>query len=210
MTAPKQIAVEQHQLAGTKMAELALSPSLGGGEVVRAHVDFGKGTDHDMTPDAVSLFGELEAISLRVATGDMYEMESMLVAQAFATNSIFARLAQLAVAQSNSKRHDALLALALKAQGNSRATIAALAELKNPRQAVFARQANVTTGPQQVNNGVAITPQAANAAPLPTPALELTDGPVIVPEVAAGKASEPRARTRAKNGVRAKRTIHGS
>ena len=43
--------------------------------------------------------------------------------------------------------------LALKAQTQCRATIETLAQIKNPPM-VFARQANVTSGPQQINNGV--------------------------------------------------------
>ena len=43
--------------------------------------------------------------------------------------------------------------LALKAQSQCRATLQTLAEVKNP-PVVYARQANVTSGPQQINNGV--------------------------------------------------------
>jgi hypothetical protein len=42
--------------------------------------------------------------------------------------------------------------LALKAQGQCRATLETLAVIKNPTM-VFARQANIAHGPQQVNNG---------------------------------------------------------
>ena len=42
--------------------------------------------------------------------------------------------------------------LAFKAQAQCRATIETLALLKNPSPAVFARQANIAHGPQQVNN----------------------------------------------------------
>jgi hypothetical protein len=43
------------------------------------------------------------------------------------------------------------LRLALKVQGQCRATVETLAVIKNPP--VFAKQANITSGPQQVNNG---------------------------------------------------------
>ena len=49
---------------------------------------------------------------------------------------------------------DRCLRLALKAQGQCRATLETLAALKNPPAAVFAQQANIAHGPQQVNNGV--------------------------------------------------------
>jgi len=47
---------------------------------------------------------------------------------------------------------DKYLRLALKAQGQCRATLETLAAIKNP-PVVFARQANIAHGPQQVNNG---------------------------------------------------------
>ena len=53
------------------------------------------------------------------------------------------------------KQFQAYLGMALKAQAQCRATLEALAEIKNPRPVMFAKQANVTSGPQQVNNGTA-------------------------------------------------------
>ena len=44
--------------------------------------------------------------------------------------------------------------LALKAQSQSRSTFETLAAIKNPTM-VFAQQANIAHGPQQVNNGTA-------------------------------------------------------
>ena len=49
--------------------------------------------------------------------------------------------------------------LALKAQSQSRATLEALAEIKNPRSVAFVKQANIATN-QQVNNGDNITLRA--------------------------------------------------
>ena len=47
----------------------------------------------------------------------------------------------------------AYLGLALKAQGQCRMTLETLGNIVNP-PAVFAKQANFTTGPQQVNNRI--------------------------------------------------------
>ena len=44
--------------------------------------------------------------------------------------------------------------MALRAQSQCRATLETLAAIKNPA-VVFAKQANVTTEPQQINNAVA-------------------------------------------------------
>jgi hypothetical protein len=41
-----------------------------------------------------------------------------------------------------------------KPQAQCRATIEALAEIKNPRPVAFVKQANIAQGPQQVNNRI--------------------------------------------------------
>jgi hypothetical protein len=50
------------------------------------------------------------------------------------------------------KNCEIYLRLALKAQNQCRMTLETLATIKNP-PAVFAKQANIAHGPQQVNNG---------------------------------------------------------
>lgn len=55
--------------------------------------------------------------------------------------------------QTQQRNLEAFLGLALKAQSQSRATIAALVELKYPRQLAFVKQANISHGHQQINNG---------------------------------------------------------
>jgi len=50
---------------------------------------------------------------------------------------------------------DRFTRLALKAQGQCRATVKTLAVIKNP-PTVFARQANIAHGPQQVSNSVSL------------------------------------------------------
>lgn len=89
-----------------------------------------------------------------VANGDLSAMESMLVSQATALQTIFTGLARRAHEQSQQKNFEAYLGLALKAQAQSRATISTLVDLKYPRQATFVKQANIANGPQQVNNGL--------------------------------------------------------
>ena len=48
--------------------------------------------------------------------------------------------------------NQALMSLAFKAQNQSRATLQALIQLKQPSQTTFVRQANIAQGHQQVNN----------------------------------------------------------
>jgi hypothetical protein len=89
-----------------------------------------------------------------VSDGDLRPIERMLFSQATALQSIFTNLARRASKQDQLKHFEVFLNLGLKAQSQSRATLQALIELKLPRQAVFAKQANIAQGHQQVNNGV--------------------------------------------------------
>jgi hypothetical protein len=98
--------------------------------------------------------------------GDLSRAEAMLSAQAVALNTIFAELARRSAL--NMGEHldaaDRYMRLALKAQGQCRATIETLAAIKNP-PVVFARQMNVAHGPQQVNNGSAPNGKPASTHP---------------------------------------------
>jgi hypothetical protein len=65
--------------------------------------------------------------------------------------------------------------MVLKAQSQCRATLKTLATIKNP-PVVFARQANIAQGPQQVNNEMmrAAEPRAREDAPKKTIGRETT------------------------------------
>ena len=78
----------------------------------------------------------------------------MLMNQATALQTLFARLAERGMGNDNVGPFEANMRMALRAQSQCRATLETLAAIKNP-PVIYARQANVTTGPQQVNNGVA-------------------------------------------------------
>ena len=94
-----------------------------------------------------------------VNDGDLSGLEAMLVGQATALQTMFTSLATRAASQEYLKQYGVYMTLALKAQAQSRATISALVDLKYPKQAAtFVKQANMTTGPQQVNNAYAGTP----------------------------------------------------
>ncbi len=90
-----------------------------------------------------------------VADGDMSNLEHLLLGQAVALHAMFLDLASRAKGQDQLQRQLMQTTLALKCAAQSRQAVTALAELRMPKMAVFARQANVTTGPQLVNNGVA-------------------------------------------------------
>lgn len=88
--------------------------------------------------------------------GDLSTVEAMLYSQAVALNTIFAEMARRAALNLNDypKAAEERLRLAFKAQNQCRMTLETLAAIKNP-PTVFAKQANIANGPQQVNNGVA-------------------------------------------------------
>lgn len=96
----------------------------------------------DEDGEIAELMGALQEVSGRVSGGDLKDVEAMLVQQAVALDSIFANLAGRASRADTMQRLEAYLRLALKAQSQSRATLEALAEIKNPRPVVVARQAN--------------------------------------------------------------------
>lgn len=102
------------------------------------------------------LVASVKAHGERVNGNDLAAAEQMLVAQAIALNSIFAEMARRSALNMGDylDATDRYMRLALKAQGQCRATLETLAAIKNP-PVVFARQANIAHGPQQVNNGVA-------------------------------------------------------
>ncbi len=110
------------------------------------------------------LVASVKAHGEKVNGNDLAAAEQMLVAQAIALNSIFAEMARRSALNMGDylDATDRYMRLALKAQGQCRATLETLAAIKNP-PVVFARQANIAHGPQQVNNGVA--PERAKGAP---------------------------------------------
>lgn len=105
--------------------------------------------------EVTDLMGELRKAGEEVAAGNLGRVESMLAHQALTLDAIFNDLAQRSRKQDTFKGIEVLLRLALKAQAQSRSTVEAIAVLKNPMP--YIKQANMTTGPQQVNNTYAGT-----------------------------------------------------
>jgi hypothetical protein len=90
----------------------------------------------------------------RTLAGNLNEVETTLTVQAVTLDAIFNELARRA--SFNMGEHlnatEIYLRLALKAQGQCRATLETLAEVKYPKAPTFVRQQNVAYQ-QQVNNG---------------------------------------------------------
>jgi hypothetical protein len=100
-------------------------------------------------------------LSIKLLQGnDLRDVEATLTGQMMALDAIFTKLARQAL-QSNIVPHiETFTRLAMKAQNQSRATAQTLASIKQPRQAVFMKQANIANGPQQVNNNINQQPQS--------------------------------------------------
>jgi hypothetical protein len=148
-TAPKERTLKPH--------EVVLSPTIQSAVGVHAWSKFaGEG-------DLVELVDDLREQVKQVQGGDLSRVEAMLYGQAVTLQTIFTSLARKAVAQEYLKQFQVNLTLALKAQAQCRATLQALAEIKNPRPVSFVQQANIANGPQQVNNGPAKPDQYAQA-----------------------------------------------
>jgi hypothetical protein len=120
----------------------------------------------------MDLIDELSAQCTEVSKGNLNRPEAILTAQAHTLESLFQDLAELAYNNlHNFDVAERLFRLAFRAQSQSRATIETLGNIKNPPM-VFAKQANVTTGPQQVNNGAARAQETENQ---PNKLLEQSD-----------------------------------
>jgi hypothetical protein len=104
--------------------------------------------------DINTLVGSLAEQCTLANGGDLSQSEALLVAQAHSLDVIFNTLARRAAHNvgENPERVQQYLRLALKAQSQSRATIETLAAMKNP-PVIIAKQANISAGHQQVNNG---------------------------------------------------------
>jgi HD superfamily phosphohydrolase len=94
---------------------------------------------------------ELEKAIAKVRGGDISGLEAMLICQAQTLENVFLHFITRASNAEYLKNLDLYMHLALKAQNQSRATLATLAELKNPRRATFIKQQNNAVN-QQVNN----------------------------------------------------------
>ena len=121
-----------------------------------------EGDNHDIN----SLIRELSGQVAAVNRGDLSRAEAMLIAQAHTLDEIFSSLARRSCRNINGgylNAAECYMRLALKAQSQCRTTLEALAEIKNPRPVAFVRQANISNGPQQVNNGIPVPGDASRA-----------------------------------------------
>lgn len=130
--------------------ELVLSPTIQSAVGIKAWGKFGG------EANLGDLLDGLQTRVEKVLDGDIRSVESMLYGQAMTLQTIFTNLAQRAALNAGEYLNatDTYLRLALKAQAQCRATLETLAEIKNPRSVAFVKQANISGGHQQINNGI--------------------------------------------------------
>lgn len=139
----------------TMLARHAISPEFSNMATVKAFTKSQWGGENlHLTELAAQLMSQAETAQ----KGDLSRAEGMLMIQAHTLDAIFNNLAQRAASAKLMPQLEQYMRLALKAQSQCRATLESLATIKNP-PIVYAKQANIANGPQQINNG--IQPQRA-------------------------------------------------
>jgi hypothetical protein len=139
------------------VAQQLLGPNLGAAQVIDAF--------HRVKDDEVDLiaefYEELTAQIEKVEAGDLERVGAMLLVQAHMLQTIFVKCAYSMNEAKHLNELQAYGQLALKTQNQCRATLATLADIKNPARATFIR--NTATN-QQVNLGAAPPQKNADSA----------------------------------------------
>ena len=128
------------------------------------------GQDLNVAPFATALVRAAKLVN----AGNMDDVEATLVNQATALNVMFGELGSLAISNmgTNPETADRYFRMAMKAQNQCRMTLETLSNIKNP-SAIYAKQANIAHGTQQVNNGV--MPSTSHAGENPNPPSKLLE-----------------------------------
>jgi hypothetical protein len=176
-----ELSAEQKAQKAKALAQIAIRPSANAAAVIS---EYGKPFGEQ---DINQLIEELIVTMDDINKGDLQRCENMLLGQAYALQSIFMNLSRKANIQEHMKNIDAFLRLALKAQSQCRATLETLAAIKNP-PVIFAKQANISSGHQQVNNGIPPTHTGKNKFS-PNELLEAHDGSTTLDTGTTGKTS---------------------
>jgi hypothetical protein len=141
---------DSEEAVAGKYAALATSPELAAYRVISGAERVSGIGEH---LDVPALLEQLREQAADINRGDLAQTEAMLMNQATALQSLFARLAERAMSCDHIPGFEANMRMALRAQNQGRATLETLATIKNP-PIVYAKQANISAGHQQVNNGL--------------------------------------------------------
>lgn len=153
------------------MAKTVAGPHFGAASTI---VRYGKADAGELS--LTDLVHVLREQADTIQSGDLSNIEAILGSQATALNVMFTELVRRA--SSNMGEYldaaEIYLKLALRAQAQCRATLETLVAIKNP-PVVFAKQANIAHGHQQVNNGTR-EPRAEQTEKAPPELLEHDHG----------------------------------
>jgi hypothetical protein len=155
---PRSVVMVEHGLdenPDAAVARIATRPEVQAAATIQKM----QGDNHEVN----ALARELSAQVAAVNGGDLRRVEGMLTAQAHTLDELFNNLARRAQANMAEflNAAETYFRLAFKAQSQCRATLETLVLIKNPP--VFAKQANIAHGPQQVNNDTRPQPEASRA-----------------------------------------------
>ena len=126
------------------VAKILTMPEVGAAGTIRGLNDI-----HDVN----ALTKILSQQTADVIGGNMTRPEAMLLSQAHTLDALFNSLVMKGLGQTHMPHYEAFMRLAFKAQSQCRSTLQTLSDIKNP-SVVYAKQANITNGNQQINNGV--------------------------------------------------------
>lgn len=132
---------------GQANADLVMWPEVNAGYIMDAFNWTGQ-------QDVSGVVASMRDITARVKAGDLTDVEAMLMSQATTLQTLFTFFTHLAKQQTGLPQFQAYMTTALKTQNQCRTTLQTLLELKFPRTTAFVKQANITSGPQQINNGI--------------------------------------------------------
>lgn len=143
------ITTESGEERGRKYAEMITSPEFAMVRIIAgAEAKSGVGEHIDVP----TLMEQLRTQAAAVNDNDLTQAEAVLMNQATALQSLFAHLTVKAMSIEHLPQFEGFMRMALRAQNQCRTTLETLAAIKSP-PLIYARQANIAHGNQQVNNG---------------------------------------------------------
>ena len=108
-----------------------------------------KSAGYEADLDVPALLATLRAQGEAANAGNFAHAEAMLMNQATALQTLFARLAGRGISCTDAAPFEIKMRIALRAQSQCRATLETLAAIKNPSSVAFVRQANIAHGPRR-------------------------------------------------------------
>jgi len=188
---PKALRVEQgpKETRADTLAHTSLRPTV---QAALTLLEYNKGIGEMSINTLVDDLGKQCELA---SNGDLKRTEALLIAQAHTLDAIFNNFARRAALNAGEYMNacEVYLRLALKAQSQCRTTLETLATIKNPQPLAFVRQANISHGPQQVNNESFQASTRAGAREkdsiMQNELLEQTNGERLEPGTASGTGS---------------------